>query len=242
MGPVPRANKGLEWRPIGLEWSLPMMRSFFIWAGLSLLVSVVAIWARWRAPMIDMGRYDTLFEEAAAPSPLHPALIKAVAWQESRFDAEARGGVGELGLMQLTDMAAYEWADHHGLVAFKPKHLLDARTNVMAGTFYLAKLVKRYQDLDRPLVYALADYNAGRKPVLGWMEGAGATNSQVFLEQMDYPSTHEYVLRVLKYAEDFRYDFEPGPQDPASEMIPEELRENPHSDRTPPAQSDESTP
>ena len=69
-----------------------MMRSFFIWAGLSLLVSVVAIWARWRAPMIDMGRYDTLFEEVAAPSPLHPALIKAVAWQESRFDAEARGG------------------------------------------------------------------------------------------------------------------------------------------------------
>ena len=36
---------------------------------------------------------------------------------------------------------------------------------------------------------------------------------------MDYPSTHEYVLRVLKYAEDFRYDFEPGPQDPAVEMI-----------------------
>ena len=68
-----------------------MMRSFFIWAGLSLLVSVGAIWARWRAPMIDMGRYDTLFEEVAAPSPLHPALIKAVAWQESRFDAEATG-------------------------------------------------------------------------------------------------------------------------------------------------------
>ena len=112
----------------------------------------------------------------------------------------------------------------------------------MAGTFYLAKLVKRYHDLDRPLVYALADYNAGRKPVLGWMEGAGATNSQVFLEQMDYPSTREYVLRVLKYAEDFRYDFEPDPQYPASEMIPEELRENPNSDRTPPAQSDESTP
>ena len=43
--------------------------------------------------MIDMGRYDTLFEEVAAPSPLHPALIKAVAWQESRLDAGARGGV-----------------------------------------------------------------------------------------------------------------------------------------------------
>ena len=159
--------------------------------------------------MIDMGRYDTLFEEVAAPSPLHPALIKAVAWQESRFDAEARGGVGELGSMQLTDMAAYEWADHHGLVAFKPKHLLDARTNVMAGTFYLAKLVKRYQDLDRPLVYALADYNAGRKPVwVGWREPGPPTVR--FFSNKWTTSTHEYVLRVLKYAEDFRYDFEPG--------------------------------
>ena len=139
-------------------------------------------------------------------------------------------------------MAAYEWADHHGQVTFKPEHLLDARTNVMAGTFYLAKLVKRYQDLDRPLVYALADYNAGRKPVLGWMVGAGATNSHVFLEQMDYPSTHKYVLRVLKYAEDFRYDFEPGPQDPAGEIIPEEFRENANSYRIPSAQGDESKP
>ena len=66
-----------------------------------------------------------------------------------------------------------------------------------------------------------------------------ATNSRVFLEQMDYPSTHEYVLRVLKYAEDFRYDFELSPQDPAGKND-SGLRE-PHSDRTP-LQSDESTP
>ena len=46
------------------------------------------------------------------------------------------GAGGELGLMQLTDMAAYEWADHHGLVKL-PKHLLDARTNVMAGVRFI---------------------------------------------------------------------------------------------------------
>mgnify|MGYP003315307782 CR=1 FL=1 len=59
---------------------------------------------------------------------------------------------------------------------------------------------------------------------------------------MDYPSTHEYVLHVLKYAEDFRYDFEPGPQDPAGEIIPEEFRENANSYRIPSAQGDESKP
>ena len=67
-----------------------MMRSFSSGQGFRCWFSG-GIWARWRAPM-NMGRHDTLFEEVAAASPLHPALIKAVAWQESRFGAEARGG------------------------------------------------------------------------------------------------------------------------------------------------------
>jgi len=196
-----------------------MMRSALVLIGVFLVLGVGALWVRLRVPMIDMGHYDDLFSEAAASSVLHPALIKAVAWQESRFDAQAKGGVGELGLMQLTDMAAFEWADHYGYSDFRPAHLLDARTNVLAGTFYLSKLVQRYLNQDRPLVYALADYNAGRKQVLGWMAESGATNSQVFLQQMDYPATREYIQHVLEYAESFRHDFDPGP--PASSFDPE---------------------
>jgi len=41
---------------------------------------------------------------------VEPALIKAVAWRESKFDTHARGRAGEIGLMQLREEAAQEWA------------------------------------------------------------------------------------------------------------------------------------
>lgn len=44
--------------------------------------------------------------------------------------------------------------------------------------------------------YALADYNAGRGNVLKWNDGAAATNSAVFIEQIGFPGTREYVAAV----------------------------------------------
>ena len=46
----------------------------------------------------------------------------------------------------------------------------------MAGTWYLRKLLRRYPRADDPVVYALADYNAGRTHVLRWNKGPAATN------------------------------------------------------------------
>lgn len=164
-----------------------------------------------RPEVIDTHRFDSIFAEAGDLYEVDPALVKAVAWQESRLNPDAKGGVGELGLMQLTDMASFEWADTEGIKTFSPGHLVHPRTNAMAGSFYLAKMLKRYQDKDRPIIYALADYNAGRKAVMGWMEEAGATNSFVFLEQMDYPGTKAYIRSVLDYHHDFLSDFHEGP-------------------------------
>ena len=69
-------------------------------------------------------------------------------------------------------------------------------------------MLHRYAEKDRPLVYALADYNAGRKAVLEWMADEGATNSVVFLRQMDYPGTCQYIQSVIGYFEGFQDDFE----------------------------------
>ncbi|MBT5927025.1 MAG: transglycosylase SLT domain-containing protein, partial [Verrucomicrobia bacterium] len=149
-----------------------------------------------RHEVVDPHRFDALFEEAGQRYEVHPALIKAVAWQESRFHADAKGGVGELGLMQLSDMASFEWADAEGITTFRPDHLIHPQTNTLAGAFYLSKMLSRYHDKDQPLIYALADYNAGRKAVLEWMTDDGSTDSVVFLEQMDFPGTKKYIHAV----------------------------------------------
>lgn len=168
-----------------------------------LLAGLWGGWRYWRER-----RYDNVILSAAQRYGVSPALVKAIVWQESRFDASARGNAGELGLMQIRKAAAQEWADAERIKHFEHKELLDPGKNTLAGTYYLGKLLKRYQHTDNPLPYALADYNAGRSHVLRWNRGVAATNSATFIEQITFPSTKKYVQsateRYERYLRSFR--------------------------------------
>lgn len=150
---------------------------------------------------------DDVIRAAAERYGVEPALVKAVVWRESRFHADVRGRAGELGLMQLRYDAAAEWAGEVQCTNFVHETCLDPRTNTLAGTFYLAKLMKRYLKTDDPVPYALADYNAGRGNVLKWNSGEAATNSAVFITQIGFPGTSNYVLSVMHRAEHYRKGF-----------------------------------
>ena len=100
--------------------------------------------------------------------------------------------------MQLREDAAQEWADAEHVAGFEHEHCFDPRTNTLAGTWYLRKLLRRYAHTDNPAAYALADYNAGRGNVLKWTGGAAATNSAAFIAQIGFPGTKEYVVSVLR--------------------------------------------
>jgi soluble lytic murein transglycosylase len=136
--------------------------------------------------------------EAAQRYNVDPALVKAVVWRESRFDPSVRGGHGELGLMQIQEIAAQEWADEERISDFDHEHCIDPMTNTLAGTFYLSKLLKRYTRTDNAIPYALADYNAGRSKVLKWNSGSAATNSAAFVDQIGFPQTRDYVKSVMR--------------------------------------------
>ena len=158
---------------------------------------------RWR----HEHRYDAPIRAAAARHGLPPALVKAVVWKESNFDPAAVGKAGELGLMQLMDEAAHEWAGAMKLPSFAHEHVLDPGTNTLAGCYYLAKLLRRYPGTDNPLPYALADYNAGRGNVLKWMTGPARTNSAAFLAQMTFPSTRAYIAAITERYAQYRAEF-----------------------------------
>jgi soluble lytic murein transglycosylase len=168
---------------------------FNVWIGLLLMGVVLTLgWYQYRAHRER--RYDREILRAGAANEIDPALIKAVIWRESWFDANAKGRAGEIGLMQIRGLAAREWTDARHITGFSAEHLVDPGTNTLAGGYYLAKLLRRYRACDQPLVDALADYNAGRTHVLRWMKGPGSTNSAVFLNQMDFPGTRRYVEAV----------------------------------------------
>jgi soluble lytic murein transglycosylase len=136
-----------------------------------------------------------------------PALVKAVVWRESRFHPDARGRAGEIGLMQVQGVTAGEWADAEHNLNFVHAHCLDPITNTLAGTYYLAKVMRRYARTDNPAAYALADYNAGRGNVLKWIGGAAVTNSEAFIDQIGFPGTRDYVRAILARRDNYRDSF-----------------------------------
>jgi soluble lytic murein transglycosylase len=152
---------------------------------------------------------DKPIRAAAARYQVEPALVKAIVWRESRFRPDVRGRASEIGLMQIQEDAAREWADAEHIPGFEHEHCFDPATNTLAGTWYLKKLLARYSRTDDPLPYALADYNAGRGNVLKWNHGEAATNSAAFIQQIAFPGTKDYVQTVIRRYVMYRPVFRP---------------------------------
>jgi soluble lytic murein transglycosylase-like protein len=92
--------------------------------------------------------YAAKVQELAARYDLSPALIEAVVWQESRWQASARSPAGARGLAQLMPGTARS-------LGVDPD---DPLANLEGGARYLRYLVDHF---DGDIEKALAAYNAG---------------------------------------------------------------------------------
>jgi soluble lytic murein transglycosylase len=142
-------------------------------------------------------RFDTLILEASSEYGVDPNLIKAVILRESKFESATVGTVGEKGLMQVTDTVGQEWAKANKISSFAPEKLFDPRTNVRAGTWYLAKAIGNWNKAEDPVPIALAEYNAGRKNVLRWMDEKCLKDAEHFVSRIGFPSTQSYVKTIV---------------------------------------------
>lgn len=173
-----------------------MKRRWTILLPVAFLIAVPVVYI---AVVAHQGReFSEQISAAAGRYNVDPLLVKAVIWQETRFNPNRRGKAGEIGLMQIQAPAASEWAAAEHVQNFAHEHCFDPGTNTLAGTFYLAKLLKRYAHTDDPIPYALADYNAGRGNLLKWNGGEAATNSAVFMGQIGFPGTRTYVKAIKR--------------------------------------------
>ncbi|MEI6787605.1 MAG: lytic transglycosylase domain-containing protein [bacterium] len=146
---------------------------------------------------IQYYRYRPLIDAAADRYQVPARLIAAVIWQETRFNGSCRGKAGEIGLMQIMPKSAGEWAKAERIMDFTPETLLDPGTNVLAGTWYLARAIRRWGNQSDPLPYALAEYNAGRSNALRWDRGT-TLPPESFAEAIRFPTTRAYVKNILK--------------------------------------------
>jgi soluble lytic murein transglycosylase len=144
-------------------------------------------------------QYDQLIHAAAAANRLDPMLVKAVVWRESRFDPQMVGGAGERGLMQVSEIAAQEWAKERQIENFRVEELFDPRTNLEAGTWYLHRAMLHWQATRDPIPFALAEYNAGLSRAQRWAGGDARKpiSPGAFQKNIDFPGTKRYVESII---------------------------------------------
>ena len=158
--------------------------SILLVAAVAAVVAYVAIteppwFERLRYPL----RYSEYVKVHARENHLDPALLAAVIYQESKFDADAESKSGAIGLMQLTPATAHGIAIRTGGTRFHTSDLLDPELNIRYGAWYLEDLMQKYGSEG----LALAAYNAGQGNVDKW-RAAG--------EPIQFPETRAYVARV----------------------------------------------
>jgi len=136
-----------------------------------------------------------------------PALIHAIARQESEFDPGARSGANARGLMQLLNSTAAATARRIGQPYAGAASLYDPEVNVTLGSAYVQELVDRF---DGSYVLALAAYNAGPSRAREWIEYWGDPRSRSvdpveWVELMPFEETRNYVQRVMENLQVYRH-------------------------------------
>jgi soluble lytic murein transglycosylase len=73
--------------------------------------------------------------------------------------------------------------------------LTDPGSNIRLGTAYLAQMAERF---DGNRVLATAAYNAGPHRVESWLPETGTLDARVWIENIPFNETRQYVRRVLE--------------------------------------------
>lgn len=128
---------------------------------------------------------------------LDPALIYGVIRQESAFMEDAHSNVGALGLMQLMPATGRQTARSLNIRYGGNRALLKSDQNIRLGSAYLNHLMTRYNGSP---VLAAAAYNAGPHRVSRWLPGDRTMPAPLWMENIPFRETRNYVKRVLAYA------------------------------------------
>jgi soluble lytic murein transglycosylase len=138
-----------------------------------------------------------------------PALVYAIARQESTFNQRTVSSARAMGLMQVTP-AAGKYIARKFHQTFNERRLLkDPIYNVQFGAAELGDLVTDYRG---SLILTFVGYNAGRGRVRDWIAKYGDPRDPKvdpidWVERIPFSETRNYVQRVLENLQVYRVRF-----------------------------------
>jgi soluble lytic murein transglycosylase len=139
--------------------------------------------------------YEDIVVEVARERGMDPNLLLAVMRVESVYSPRIVSYAGAIGLLQIMPRTGRLIARNMGRTDFGIDDMLDPRTNIEMGAWYLSSLIRRFHGR---IPLAVAAYNGGPHNVRRWLRDASESIPlDVFLERIPFEQTHRYVRRVL---------------------------------------------
>jgi soluble lytic murein transglycosylase len=149
-------------------------------------------------PQINYALYPTPNLRPRNGYAVDPSLLFAIARQESGFNSRARSHAGAAGVMQIMpETARYLLRRARYNTDNLEAQMHDPATSLALGQQYIRHLQQQPAIGDN-LIYLIAAYNAGSRPLISWKEQMNDKNDPLlFVESIPFVETRGYVLNVL---------------------------------------------
>lgn len=158
------------------------------------IIIIAAVVVNWFFPIY----YQEYVEYYSGIYSVDKYLIYSTIKTESEFNKNAVSNKGAKGLMQIMDRTAEEMMNELKM-DYSDCNLLDPKTNIQIGTYYLSKLNTRY---DGDMEKVTAAYNSGFTNVDAWSYG------QNFKENIEFEETKKYVEKMQTNYKVYKFLYE----------------------------------
>jgi tetratricopeptide (TPR) repeat protein len=137
--------------------------------------------------------YSGIVNSEAPRRGIDPSLVLGIIRQESIFNPSIVSSAGAIGLMQIMPSTGAFLARDLG-EPFSADTLYRPSANIRYGTLYLRKLLDQFNENE---VLALASYNGGPPNAREWYVRNRDKDFDLFVEDIDFSETRNYVKKVL---------------------------------------------
>lgn len=138
---------------------------------------------------------DLVLDETRANG-VDPRLLYALLRQESLFNPGATSWVGARGLAQVMPATGEGIAQRLGVNGFQIDDLYRPHVSIRFGAFYIGQQI---QNMEGSIQGGLSAYNGGLGNAQRWANGTTVADPDLFVENIDYPETRNYVKLVYGY-------------------------------------------
>ena len=157
-------------------------------------------------PVVGIPRYQAIGPE------VEPAIVFAIARQESAFNPAVVSPAQAYGLMQVTPDAGRYVCKRHGATFDLARMKTDPVYNTALGAAELGGLIEDYRG---SYILTFAAYNAGRGSVRKWIERYGdprdpKVDAVDWVELIPFSETRNYVQRIMENLQVYRARFGGG--------------------------------